>query len=455
MTRKAVIIGFGTMAKNHARVLNATGKEHDAELVAFSRTDKPIVTDFGVIPSKEAAELKISQANDQLRKLIDHELRGYSDYREMIDKERPDIAFICSPDEFHLENIKYCIENKVTGIYCEKPLALPSQVREARKLLLRIARKNDINFGLNLQLSAIPLAVKDKKLFPGKNYEEIVQSAQSFEVAWSSALKEKEDDMHMMDSIYTITDLGPHVFSLIPNIFSSIPHKKRKRKTVLVDDYKKDKKEVTIKFQNGQITLSRKTTKDEANKNRKWNFYDGGDHEFNYEWRDGNCFLVHTYNSADIDTIQIEDPLSLSIKSFLKRKPIVGISRALDNLYNLEAVVEAHELYNAAKRAFKAKLGILGKENYELMFRAYWPCLNAVIKEEVLEDKEFKEYATYHPEILKEVVRYVPRSSGEEIKDLASKIYDDKISKDKIKGLHDLIKSNIFDYLGLKKLKTA
>lgn len=48
--------------------------------------------------------------------------RGYSDYRELIDNEKPDILSICTRPEQHAEAMIYGAENGVKGMYAEKPL---------------------------------------------------------------------------------------------------------------------------------------------------------------------------------------------------------------------------------------------------------------------------------------------------------------------------------------------
>jgi len=48
---------------------------------------------------------------------------GYSDYREMIQQEQPDIASITTRPGTHAEMTIFAAENGVKGIYCEKPMA--------------------------------------------------------------------------------------------------------------------------------------------------------------------------------------------------------------------------------------------------------------------------------------------------------------------------------------------
>ena len=48
--------------------------------------------------------------------------RGYADFRELIDAERPDILSICTRPEQHAEAMVYGAEHGVQGMFAEKPL---------------------------------------------------------------------------------------------------------------------------------------------------------------------------------------------------------------------------------------------------------------------------------------------------------------------------------------------
>ncbi len=56
----------------------------------------------------------------------------YSDYREMLEKERPDIVSICTPVEEHLNAFRCACEAGVQAIYLEKPVA--GSLDEARMM---------------------------------------------------------------------------------------------------------------------------------------------------------------------------------------------------------------------------------------------------------------------------------------------------------------------------------
>lgn len=56
--------------------------------------------------------------------------KGYSDYREMIDKENLDCVHICTPNNTHYEMAMYALEHGV-NVVCEKPMT--TTVEEAAR----------------------------------------------------------------------------------------------------------------------------------------------------------------------------------------------------------------------------------------------------------------------------------------------------------------------------------
>lgn len=57
--------------------------------------------------------------------------RGYTDYREMIIKEQPDIVSIATRPGTHAEMTVFAAEHDVKGIYCEKPLCCSMKEADA------------------------------------------------------------------------------------------------------------------------------------------------------------------------------------------------------------------------------------------------------------------------------------------------------------------------------------
>ncbi|MBO5240046.1 MAG: Gfo/Idh/MocA family oxidoreductase [Clostridia bacterium] len=50
----------------------------------------------------------------------------YTDYREMIEKERPDVVHICTPHYLHADMVVYALERDI-HVLCEKPLCIKTE----------------------------------------------------------------------------------------------------------------------------------------------------------------------------------------------------------------------------------------------------------------------------------------------------------------------------------------
>ncbi len=58
-------------------------------------------------------------------------LKGYADYRRLLDEEEPDAVVIATPSRFHAEMVQAALERDI-HVYCEKPFCL--DVAEGRRL---------------------------------------------------------------------------------------------------------------------------------------------------------------------------------------------------------------------------------------------------------------------------------------------------------------------------------
>lgn len=74
--------------------------------------------------------------------------RQYTDYREMIVKEQPDIVSVATQPEHHAEIVLYAAEHGVRALYCEKPLC--ASMAEADAIVAAVERHGTIfNMGTN------------------------------------------------------------------------------------------------------------------------------------------------------------------------------------------------------------------------------------------------------------------------------------------------------------------
>ncbi len=86
--------------------------------------------------------------------------RGYEDYREMIDRENPDVVHICTPNSSHYEMAMYAMERGIS-VVCEKPLT--KTLEQARKLAA-YAKEHGIITGVNFNCRWYPQVMQAKAM---------------------------------------------------------------------------------------------------------------------------------------------------------------------------------------------------------------------------------------------------------------------------------------------------
>lgn len=125
------IIGCGRISYKHVEAISNNHEE--AELVA--------VCDI----IKENAEKKKA---DYINKMgCDCDVRVYTDYKEMLEKENIDVVTIATESGYHPAIAMYCM-NKKKNVICEKPMAL--SIEDADKMI-ECAKKNDVKLCVSHQ----------------------------------------------------------------------------------------------------------------------------------------------------------------------------------------------------------------------------------------------------------------------------------------------------------------
>jgi predicted dehydrogenase len=116
---KSVLIGLGNIAwKMGCDSISGSSLSHAD---AFRQSSKVMLT-AGSSPDAD----ELCQFSNSLS------VTGYDNLDEMLTQEKPDIVSICSPHEFHAEQLEVCFNYKVPMIWLEKPVA--SSVSEIEKL---------------------------------------------------------------------------------------------------------------------------------------------------------------------------------------------------------------------------------------------------------------------------------------------------------------------------------
>ena len=173
---KAVIIGCGGRGKAHARGYAATT---EAELLAcadpFEAGRSTFQEEFGVP-------------------------RAYQDYREMLEKEEPDIVSVCTWIGLHREMVEAAVQHaSVRAIHCEKPMA-PTWADA--KALYQACVDNDITITFCHQRRFGACWIKAKALLKASEIGELVR----LEGACSNLL---DWGTHWFDMFFFFNDQEP------------------------------------------------------------------------------------------------------------------------------------------------------------------------------------------------------------------------------------------------------
>src|SRR5712691_5072174 len=121
MRLKIAVVGAGSMGMNHLRVLRDMSEEQ-VQIVGIAETN---------------------EAN--LRSAVSRfHVPGYSDYREMVEKARPDLVAVVVPTHLHFEVAQYVLDLGI-NVLIEKPMT--STVEEALALI-QLARVRGVKLAV-------------------------------------------------------------------------------------------------------------------------------------------------------------------------------------------------------------------------------------------------------------------------------------------------------------------
>ena len=87
--------------------------------------------------------------------------RLYTDYREMIEREQPDIVSIATRPGNHAEITIFAAEHGVKGIYCDKPLCASMEEADA---MVRVCEQYGVKFNLGTQRRFTPGYIKMREI---------------------------------------------------------------------------------------------------------------------------------------------------------------------------------------------------------------------------------------------------------------------------------------------------
>ena len=147
---KAVIVGCGNIAggydekgKDKKSVFTHAGayRKNKIDIAAASDTNEKRLTEFAKIWGVK---------------------KTYSDYREMLKKEKSDIVSVCVPNELHEAVVIYAAENSPAKIiFCEKPLS--TSVASAKRMT-EACKKHGKALIVNYQRRWEPMHIEAKRM---------------------------------------------------------------------------------------------------------------------------------------------------------------------------------------------------------------------------------------------------------------------------------------------------
>ena len=127
--------------------------------------------------------------------------RYYVDYREMIERERPDIVSIAVPASLHAEIAVFAMEHGARGIYCEKAMCCSLAEADA---IARCAERHDAKFMLGAQRRHHPNFRRAREIITSGEIGELVGVYSWIEGALLHTLSHLADN-----SLYLAGDVAP------------------------------------------------------------------------------------------------------------------------------------------------------------------------------------------------------------------------------------------------------
>lgn len=175
----------------------------------------------------------------------------YNDYKEMIDKEKPDVVHVCTPHYLHAEMAIYAMESGA-DVYLEKPAAMNAEQAVEIK---RVSEKTGKKVCVSFQNRVIPTNAMAKKYVEEKTLGKLLgirgsmawnrHGAYYTDSGWRGTWDREGGGVLMNQSIHTL-DLMYYLGGKIDKIEGSVALR-RNAGTIEVEDTA----EATIWFENG------------------------------------------------------------------------------------------------------------------------------------------------------------------------------------------------------------
>ena len=224
---KTAVIGLGAIFETHLAAIKNGGF---TELYA--------VCDI----KKEKLEAAIEKAGDNVK--------GYVDYKEMIDTEKPDVVHICTPHYLHREMAVYALEAGC-DVYLEKPAAMNAP--EAMKIV-EASERTGKKVCVSFQNRVIPTNALAKQIVEEKRYGKLLGiraemtwsrgGAYYTESGWRGTWEKEGGGVLMNQSIHTL-DLMYYLAGNVKDMEGSVAIRRNKG-VIEVEDPRKRMRRSTV-----------------------------------------------------------------------------------------------------------------------------------------------------------------------------------------------------------------
>ncbi len=259
--------------------------------------------------------------------------KGYDDYKEMIDTEKPDAVHICTPNDTHYEIAMYAMQKGV-NVLCEKPMTVSI---EQAKEMTELAEKNNIVNAINFQNRLYPMVNQMKNMIADGELGKIYSIHGGYLQDW--LLYDSDFNWRLISEkggkTRTVGDIGSHWLDIAEYVTGlrvteliadfSIFHKQRKRfkdstKTFsgqadenaefeMMDIDTEDYVSLMLRFDNGAVGSAVLTQMFAGKKNKISVFVSGS--EKSLEWDTDDLSNIIIGNRSEPNQILTKDPALL------------------------------------------------------------------------------------------------------------------------------------------------
>ncbi len=156
-----------------------------------------------IIPSLKEINVVISAIASEYLKddIINNEVKNYSDYRDMLLNEKPQIILLCKSAEKQFEIAKYCLNFGIEKLFVEKPMGM--NVKEAQELE-NLAKQNNCKIMTGFMKRYSPCYQKVKEIINKPEFGKVKQFNAEFYLTsgrdgWNDEIFFKKGGIHFVN----------------------------------------------------------------------------------------------------------------------------------------------------------------------------------------------------------------------------------------------------------------